>query len=94
LRVTEVWFALGIHPFKWSFIKPVMAGFLGTAIIALLRHCVHSNALIVDFLCAVSFVLSFITAVVIMKLDKEDMVVIMAIKRKFSGRPFLATERE
>jgi O-antigen/teichoic acid export membrane protein len=85
LRVIEVWLTLRIHPFKWSFAKPIIAGLLGTGLVHVLRTFVYQGPLLADLMYSLLFVAVYIAVIYLLKLDAEDMVVFDALRRRIAG---------
>ena len=85
MRVLEVWLTLKIQPFRWSFIKPIMAGLFGFAIIYILRTFVYSGGLFLDMLYALLFSVIYMVLIYLLKLDAEDEIVLRAVRRRLSG---------
>ena len=90
LRVTEVWWKLRIQPFKWSFLKPVLAGVLGLAIVSALRQFIFSGGLAVDLAYSLLLGLIYIGAIYLLKLDSEDVYVLKAVAQKLRLARFAA----
>lgn len=88
LRVVEVWWTLHIHPFKLSFIKPVLAGVVAGGFFFLIHTYVYPESLVVDFIAAVLFCGAFLYGVFLLKLDPTDLVVVNAVKKKLLRLPF------
>ncbi len=83
LRVIEVWITLHIHPIKWSFIKPVIAGLMSTLVIAGVRLISNTNSVLDTILQVIVFISAYLLFIWLMKLDAEDMLVVQALARKF-----------
>ncbi len=84
LRVIEVWITLRIHPIKWSFIKPVIAGLMSTLVVAGVRLLSNSTSILDTILQVIVFITAYLLFILLMKLDVEDMLVIRALTHKFS----------
>jgi O-antigen/teichoic acid export membrane protein len=84
LRVLEVWLILHIHPFKWSFAKPIMAGLSSLALVHILRTYINSESIVVVIIYSLIFVAVYITLIYLLNLDPEDMLVLNAIRRKIA----------
>lgn len=82
LRVIELWWTLKIHPFKMSFIKPVIAGVLGASVIFVTRQYGVSGSILLDLLAVSFFCIAYLVVILALKLDPEDLVVLDALKRK------------
>jgi len=82
LRVIEVWLTLKMHPIKWSFIKPILAGLFGSALILLLRSIANPATILANLIHVLLFIVAYITFIVVMKLDAEDLVVLRALTRR------------
>lgn len=85
LRVIEVWATLRIHPFRWDFIKPLAAGISSFAVVYLLRFVVANDSLLMNLVYVTSFVLCFITFIILLKLNQEDTMILKAIRQKITG---------
>lgn len=83
LRVLEVWWILKIHPFKLSFIKPVIIGSIAAGVIFLVSRFVYSGSLLLDAVAAVIFCLLFGAGIFLFRLDEEDKLVIAAMLKRF-----------
>ncbi|MRR29291.1 hypothetical protein EG834_02910 [bacterium] len=82
LRVVEVWWTLRIHPFKLSFIKPLMAGEVTAVIFFVLHTYVFPESLVIDIITAILFFPVFLLFIYLLKLDPTDMVVVSAVRNK------------
>jgi len=89
LRVVEVWWTLRIHPFKLSFIKPLIAGEVSVAIFFAIHTYVYPESLVMDIIAAFLFCVVFLFGIYILKLDPTDMVVVKAIRGKLLRQPQL-----
>jgi O-antigen/teichoic acid export membrane protein len=85
LRVVEVWLTLGIHPFKWSIVKPLSAGLLGVALVYALRTYVYSGSLVMDMVYALLFVAVYVAVIYLLRLDEEDILVLSAVRSRILG---------
>ena len=85
LQVVELWLLHKIHPFKWSFLKPVIASFVASGIILVLRQFVDTTAFWMDLLYVLIFVTAFVFTLIRQKFDAEDDLVINALKKKLVG---------
>jgi O-antigen/teichoic acid export membrane protein len=85
LRVVEVWLILKIHPFMWSFAKPIIAGLVGLAIAYVLRAAVGLQSLWIDMVCWVIFAVIYFTIIYLLKLDPGDILVLSAMRRRILG---------
>lgn len=83
LRVLEVWWTLKIHPFKLSFIKPVIIGAAAAGIVFVFSRYTYSPSLLLDAAAAVGFCLLFGAGILLFRLDDEDKLVIAAMVQKF-----------
>lgn len=85
LRVVEVWFHLKIHPFTWSFLKPIGASLFAAAVIWGVRSFVSSTELLTHLVHALVFVSVYVAAVLLLRLDAADRLVLRAIQGKLSS---------
>jgi O-antigen/teichoic acid export membrane protein len=85
LRVVEVWLTLKIHPLRWDFLKPLAAGVLGFAIVSLLRELVPMSTLFIDILWSILLILLYGIILILLKLDREDQMVLTTIQQKLAG---------
>lgn len=85
LRVVEVWLTLRIHPFRWSFAKPIVAGLSGLGVVYVFRTFSHSRVLALDLAHSLLLVVTYITVIYLLKLDREDTLVIDAVRRRILG---------
>ena len=85
LRIAEVWLTLRIHPFKWSFAKPVVAGLSSLTIVVGLRTFVHSGTVALDLAYSLLLVVTYVVIIYLLKLDAEDTLVINALRRRILG---------
>jgi O-antigen/teichoic acid export membrane protein len=85
LRVVEVWLTLKIHPFMWSFAKPVIAGLVGLAVAYALRAAVGLQSLWIEMVCWAIFSVIYFAIIYLLKLDAGDMLVLSTIRRRIPG---------
>ena len=76
---------LKIQPITWSFIKPIIAGLFGAAFIWGLRSFVYSGTLWADLIYGLLFIAIYVTAIILLKLDAEDLLVLKVMNRKITG---------
>jgi O-antigen/teichoic acid export membrane protein len=85
LRVGEVWWLLRIHPFKWSFVKPIVAALLSVALVVGLRSLFQAETLVLDLAYALLLVVAYVAMIYLLKLDAEDALVINAVRGRILG---------
>lgn len=81
-RVVEVWWLLRIHPFKLNFYKPVLAGLFAAGIILAAQYLHWTETLLSALVAICIFCALYLAAIVLFKLDADDLVVLDAIKQK------------
>lgn len=84
MRVIEVWVILKIHPWKWSFFKPALAGVITAGGIYLLNRYVMPESLVLDLIAILVFCVAFLWFIKILRLDKDDSLVISAMMHKIN----------
>jgi O-antigen/teichoic acid export membrane protein len=87
LRVTEVWMLLRIHPFTLSFLKPIIAGLVGGAVVLGMRAFPGAAGPWNDLMQGLVFVTIYCAMILLLRLEAEDLLVLRAIQRRISGRP-------
>jgi O-antigen/teichoic acid export membrane protein len=85
LRMVQVWLTLRIHPFKWSFVKPIVAGLSSLVLVHVIRTFVPSEALVLDFAYSLLLVVTYVAIIYFLDLDAEDTLVIGAVRRRLFG---------
>ncbi len=89
LRVAEVWWTLRIHPFKLSFVKPLIAGEISAMLFFALHNYVYPESIVLDAIAAILFCVIFLYGVYLLKLDPTDLVVLSTMKQKLLKVPQL-----
>ena len=82
LRVLEVWWTMRIHPFKLSFISPLVIGGGLFGAFFLLQRFLPTTSLLFSLGMGLLFSLIYLLAVLNIFLDKEDRFVLQAIKSR------------
>ena len=82
LRVVEVWLTLKIHPFTWSFVKPIVAGLVGLAVVYALRTAVGLRSLWIEMACWAVFAFIYLAIIYLLKLDAADALVMRAVRNR------------
>lgn len=82
MRVIEVWLILKIHPWKWSFFKPALAGVIAAGGIYLLNRYVMPESLVLDLIAILVFCVAFLWLIKILRVDKDDSLVINEMLHK------------
>jgi O-antigen/teichoic acid export membrane protein len=85
MRLVEVWLTLKIHPFSWSFAKPAVAGLLALAVVFALRTAVGLSSLWIEMVYWALFGALYLLVIYLLKLDKEDRLIIAAVYRRVLG---------
>lgn len=85
LRVGEVWWLLRIHPFKWSFVKPIVAALSSVALVIGLRSVFQAEGLVMDLAYALLLIVAYMACIYLLKLDAEDALVINAVRGRILG---------
>jgi O-antigen/teichoic acid export membrane protein len=82
LRVVEVWLTLKIHPFAWSFTKPIIAGLSALTVVYLLREAVGLKSLWIEMVYWVIFAVTNLIIIYLLRLDAGDLLVLNAVRSK------------
>ncbi len=85
MRVLQVWSLLKIHPFSWSFLKPIVAGLVAGLAIWGAQQVLPATMAWQHLVYAMLFALIYIAAIVLQKLDADDMLVLHTVGSKVSG---------
>ena len=83
LRVIEIYFFEKIHPFKPGFLKPILATLLAFAIIEIFKISFDLNMYIEMIAGSVLFLIIFMLAIWLFRLDSEDKYILGIIFRRF-----------
>jgi O-antigen/teichoic acid export membrane protein len=82
LRLIEVYFLLRIHPYKLSYLKPCIAGFLTFLLVYQLVKNISPVSITTMFLLSVLFVALYALFIFLFKLEKEDEYILKLIYQK------------
>jgi len=83
LRICEIWYLEKIHPFRSSFVKPVVAAALSAVIVLSLNHSFSSVTVYGAAGGMVLFTVIFILVIWILRPDDEDRFILKQLKRYF-----------
>jgi len=86
IRVIELFVFEKIHPFKFSYLKPVVAGVVAFAIVFWLKNLVIVSMYWEMVVGAIIFIVLFISFVWILKLDSEDKYILQTVMGKFINK--------
>jgi len=80
----EVYFLLGIHPYKISFLKPFAAGIISAAVFFLLKKYVMADSMDTVWLIIMAplFLLMYTGLLFVFKFSREDLMVLDMIRQK------------
>ena len=81
-RLGEVYWLLGIHPYKVEFLKPLGAGLIAVGVGILFRYYGIMRTSWMWLVGLVGMVIIYVIMIIIMGLDPEDKIVWQAIKRR------------
>ena len=85
-RVIELFVFEKIHPFKFSYLKPVVAGVAAFAIVFWIKNIVVVPMYWEMVVGAICFIVLFISFVWILKLDSEDKYILQTVTGKFINK--------
>jgi O-antigen/teichoic acid export membrane protein len=85
LRVVEVWALLKIHPFAWSFLKPAVAAVAAVAAIGGAQLVLPSGGVAALLLYGLAFLCIYLAVILLLRLDADDLLILRAMYRRFSG---------
>jgi O-antigen/teichoic acid export membrane protein len=93
LRLVEVYFILGIHPYQWSFLKPLGSGLAALAVTSfLMKHMTLSGPWLI-VLAGLFFGCLYVGLLFAMRLEEEDTIVLRKIRQKlFVSSPGLSKQ--
>ncbi len=83
LRVIEIYFFEKVHPFKISFLKPVVSAILGFAMIEILKGVFSINMYVEMLAGSILFVLIFGLVTWLFRLDDEDQYMLGVIFKRY-----------
>jgi len=81
-QLTETYLLMQIHPYKFAHLKPVLAGTIACGISIFTKTIIQLNLVFR----VVIFFAVFIFFLVILGIDREDLIIFNGIKKKFSRR--------
>lgn len=82
MRLVEVWLTLRIHPFRWSFLKPVLAGLVSTGVIIALKTYVNITSPLMDIAYMFLMGLIYVATIYLLRVDAEDKLVLDAVRHR------------